>query len=1051
MKKVLLKMVSLITAVSIPAVYSVKIDTDVSAVSTGSIAFSLPDFEYIVGQNDGKPVPVSNGIKYHKNKMSRTAIKMPSSFDMRKNGTISSVKDQTIYGTCWCHSSASSAESSIIDAVPSIDLSELHTAFYSYYGDNQIITSAQDIKEHLDWGGTTGVVTNLWSQWIGPINESRLPYDNVEFFDDSDKTADMQYVSDYHLENAYLFDFDEDRSNADDINNIVKQFVYNGNAVDVSFYYDYSDFNSRYNSSYSEKASRFANHAVTIAGWDDDFPAENFNNKPEHNGAWLIKNSWGYGSGNDGYIWISYDDQSLCDFAVYELGDNDNYSTNYHHDTFIPTQLMSSQENIDESGYSYMANVFTAEDDMQLDAISTYFQNANTDYEITIYTSLTDETSPSSGTPSATTYGYEELTGYRTVELTESVPVKSGEKFGVVVKLSCEENPFVIPVESSLFIKNTETGEITDIGVYTSAEQIENNTNYNESFYSSDGENWFDMFGEEQVYSDEEKEVILESLKDEIYDGISETDTASLEEADELYKTYEELFSAGDLCSTTGNVSLKAFGNPSGTVKFSHIEGEVPTNESISLSADGEIFVSVNDSEYVPYTEPIEITSETKISAYTDPVFTTQKTYKPAKAGFNDLCYNASKSGYGKAIKLSDSEYLINAETYDSSISLYPVTGATITMDGESISSSEYTDKIPVSYGEKTITFELEQENKLSNTITLTIVKNPISFNLETELISFPSNFTVTTEDGTKLKSGENVGKYAGQELTAICTSNSEKVICKVPERAVLPELETDYYYEMLGFIPNDTAELLEYSVKENPDTSDYVSAQDRLVDGTWINSGMVMNKAFKVIPNEKITFRISAGNGMFASVPVTYEIPEAPVTPVKIPEFTEKDGKYSLSGYEYEIAIIENPDISALAEKWGYGSEDEYISAMGNRLGVNDTEKIKSIGSEWKSDYTLEKGQIVAIRLASTDDSFASQCRFITVGENKGDLNDDGFVDAVDASLVLMHYADLSTNGSGTISTDKTFSADYNDDGIIDSVDATSILIYYTEMSIQN
>ena len=372
-------------------------------------------------------------------------------------------------------------------------------------------------------------------------------------------------------------------------------------------------------------------------------------------------------------------------------------------------------------------------------------------------------------------------------------------------------------------------------------------------------------------------------------------------------------------------------------------------------------------------------------------------------------------------------------------------------MDGESINSSEYTDKIPVSYGEKTITFELEQENKLSNTITLTIVKNPISFNLETELISFPSNFTVTTEDGTKLKSGENVGKYAGQELTAICTSNSEKVICKVPERAVLPELETDYYYEMLGFIPNDTAELLEYSVKENPDTSDYVSAQDRLVDGTWINSGMVMNKAFKVIPNEKITFRISAGNGMFASVPVTYEIPEAPVTPVKIPEFTEKDGKYSLSGYEYEIAIIENPDISALAEKWGYGSEEEYISAIGNRLGVNDTEKIKSIGSEWKSDYTLEKGQIVAIRLASTDDSFASQCRFITVGENKGDLKDDGFVDAVDASLVLMHYANLSTNGSGTISTDKTFSADYNDDGIIDSVDATSILIYYTEISTQN
>lgn len=1048
MRNCLSRVFSLITAISVISVYAVEYD-DVSATNSGNAVLSMPDFDCLLEQNGGKPV-LTTSSNYHSNKLNRSSTVMPSSFDMRECGTVSSVKNQKIYGSCWTHSSIASAESNIIDSVPSVDLSELHTAFYSYYGDDQILTYAEDIKELLDWGGSTEIVANLWSQWIGPVDESKLPYDNVGFFEDSDKVADMQYVSDYHLKNAYLFDFDDDKTNADDINNLVKQFIYSGNSVDVSFYFDYSNtFNTIYNSSYTTKSSKFANHAVTIVGWDDNYSAENFRNTPECDGAWLIKNSWGYGSGDDGYIWISYYDDSLCDFAVYELEDNDNYSMNYHYDTFIPTQLMSAQES-DNDNCSYMANVFTAENDMQIEAIATYFQNVGTEYEITIYTNLKDETSPSSGNPSVVTRGCEELTGYMTVELDESIFVESGEKFGVVVKLSCAENQFVIPVESSLYIKNSETGEITDINAYSTAEQIETFTDYNQSFYSADGEIWYDTFDEKLVYTDEEKELVLESLKYEIYDGISETDTEELQNADELYQMYETLFSTGDLCVTVGNISLKAFGNPSGTVKFSHISGEVPADEKVELSANDDIFVSVNGSEYLPYTEPLEITDETEIRAYTNPEIVTKKTYKPATAGFNDLCYLALESGYGKAQKISDNEYLINAETFDYGIMLYPVTGATITMNGESISSSEYTDIISVPYGETEIIFNLEQENKLSNNIVLTIVKDSVSFDLENETIEIPDCFMVTAEDGTTINNGDSVGIYAGQEIVATNTETLEKINIQVPERAVLPELEIDYYYETLGFIPNDIAELLEYSIKENPDENDYISAYNRLIDGTWINSGMVMNKAFKVIPNEKITFRISAGNCMFASQPIIYEIPEAPAAPVSFPEFLEKDGKYSLSGYKYEISLTEEVNISELASMWGY-SDDEYISAISKRLGIKDTEKLKNISSEWSTDYILEKGQIVAVRLSATDDLFASQCRLIIVGENKGDINSDSFVDAVDASGVLMHYADLSTGGNGIITDDKIFTADYNDDGIIDAVDATAILIYYAEISTQS
>ena len=1060
---------AVMTAFSLPLSYCVKPDTDAFSIEEDTetvFSPSIPKFSHIVGQPDGKLFLMADGTEisgnagiYSRSGIDNRAV-MPESFDMRYEGTITSVKDQGAYGTCWTHSSASSAESGVINSDPSVNLSEFHTAYYPYFGDEQIETEAGSTFEQLDWGGSTAVVANLWSQWIGPVYESKLPYGDEEFFNNADNVQDMKYQSDYHLEDAYMFDFNSDRSNADDVNALVKQFVYNGNSIDVSFYYDNSySYNYEYNCVNSKRKPRFANHAVTIAGWDDNFPASNFTIQPEHDGAWLVKNSWGYDYGDDGYFWISYDDASLCQFAVYELGDKNNYSVNYHNDTFVPTQILSAyDENLGEqSNSSYMADIFTAEEDMQIDAFSTYFENANTDYEVTVYTNLQDESDPvSSETYSAVTYGTEDITGYHTIELDESVPVKAGEKFSVVVKLTCENNPYVIPVESSMFIVDSETGEITDIGAFSTHEQIEQHTGKNESFFSVDGKTWSDAGDEGYIYSDEEKAVILEMLKTELYDGLLPSDTEELEEADTLYEYYKMLFASGELHIEVGNISLKAFGNPSGTVKFSHISGEVPTDEKISLySTDGnEISVSLNGSEYVPYTEPIAINEKTTISAYTSPGVFSERTYTPAKAEFNDIiAYNNSTKVYLKAEKISDNEYILNVPDTYNSVQFYPVTGADVKMNGIEIDNSEYTDDVILSYGENIITFELSQEGKLSDTVTLKVEKSPILFNLSTETVNFSSGFTVTTEDGITLNQGDYVGDYAGQNVIVKNKDSQEEIICKVPERAVLPELETDYYYETLGFIPNETAEQLVYSVEENPRESDYVSAEKRLIDGTWINSGMVMNKAFRVIPGETITFKILAGNNMFASEPLTVHIPEAGKAPDKLPEFVTENGKSHLDGYAYEIALPEQADeniLSVQAEEWGYSDLEKYAEIIGNRLGISDRDELKKIlSSSWSTDTELEIGQPYALRYSSTNDSFASQCTLMTFFQ-KGDVNGDGLVDAVDATQVLIHYANLSTGGNGTIDADKLLVAEYNGDGLIDTVDAAAILIYYAEQSVK-
>lgn len=57
-------------------------------------------------------------------------------------------------------------------------------------------------------------------------------------------------------------------------------------------------------------SSSVPNHGISIIGWDDNFPKENFSSsyRPKNNGAYLALNSWGDDWGNSGYFWISYED-----------------------------------------------------------------------------------------------------------------------------------------------------------------------------------------------------------------------------------------------------------------------------------------------------------------------------------------------------------------------------------------------------------------------------------------------------------------------------------------------------------------------------------------------------------------------------------------------------------------------------------------------------------------------------------------------------------------------------------------------------------------------
>ncbi|WP_296569862.1 dockerin type I domain-containing protein [Ruminococcus sp.] len=64
------------------------------------------------------------------------------------------------------------------------------------------------------------------------------------------------------------------------------------------------------------------------------------------------------------------------------------------------------------------------------------------------------------------------------------------------------------------------------------------------------------------------------------------------------------------------------------------------------------------------------------------------------------------------------------------------------------------------------------------------------------------------------------------------------------------------------------------------------------------------------------------------------------------------------------------------------------------------------------------------------------------------GDVNNDGLINAVDASSVLEYYAIVSSARFSTFTAGQKLAADVNHDGFIDAVDASKILSYYAYLS---
>ena len=222
---------------------------------------------------------------------------------------------------------------------------------------------------------------------------------------------------------------------------------------------------------FTNDPDEYSNHAVTVVGYDDNYPASNFSSttekdnpaQPEGDGAFLIKNSWGselndfpnngyrhWGllEGQDGvpydenanaktdratgYFWISYYDRTLNDPETFVLEPVTPENTCYLEQMdYMDPMYVLYQETADSGR---MANAFTAEATSRLSEIGFLTTSPGTTVSYAVYLLGEGYEDPEDGILIETgETGPFEYGGYHRIKLQSPTVLAKGQQYSVVI------------------------------------------------------------------------------------------------------------------------------------------------------------------------------------------------------------------------------------------------------------------------------------------------------------------------------------------------------------------------------------------------------------------------------------------------------------------------------------------------------------------------------------------------------------------------------------------------------------------------------------------
>lgn len=412
---------------------------------------------------------ISNNFKFN----SLKEEKILSSYNSVKKGYVTNIKNQGSYGTCWSFATIAAIESSLIknnNIDKNIDLSEAQLVYFSFnkaYDRLNLINNDYNKiingENYLNIGGNYYLSMFLLTAGYGVSNENKMKYTSLK--NNTYYNSILAFNSDYTIKNNFLVPMNQ-------VNNIKKCIIKYG-SVASAFNYNKENLNKKTNA-YYQIQNKHTNHAIAIVGWNDNYPKTNFLSKPNNNGAWLIKNSWGKNWGINGYFWISYEDYSIKNtFAsCYEMNDsNKKFLNRYQYDGTASTSYVSKPT-------YYQSNIYVAQTNESLSDIGFFTDEENLFYEISIYKNV--HKIPTDGILINTYTGYTTFTGYHSVELSEKIVLNKNDRFSIVIKLTDKNNlPSYVLIDTNSKWKDWL--------------EFVSHSNSGESFISQDNKTWTDI------------------------------------------------------------------------------------------------------------------------------------------------------------------------------------------------------------------------------------------------------------------------------------------------------------------------------------------------------------------------------------------------------------------------------------------------------------------------------------------------------------------------------------------------------------------------------
>ena len=344
---------------------------------------------------------------------------LPVYWNSAEQGRKPVVRSQGSDGTCWALTAASALEAALLPEERQV-----------FSGEHMALGDA--FSSGLEEGGDYVMIMAYLSSWLGPVTEEEDPY--------GDDVSPQGLSPAVHVQEIQMLLGEEVE--------VIKEKVMECGAVQTSLYMNQSvteEGAGYYNSSaaaYYYPEEQIQDHDVLILGWDDSFPKESFASDPGRDGAYICLNTWGEDFGQEGIFYVSYEDANIGGnaLAYTRIDPADHYGKVYQNDVYgwLGQQGYGSE-------ICWFSNVYTAEEQEELEAVGFYATGKNTAYELYL---VRDFSGPDSFAEMICLQsGSFEQSGYYTVDLETPQVLKEGERFAVTVRIRTPGESSPVAVE----------------------------------------------------------------------------------------------------------------------------------------------------------------------------------------------------------------------------------------------------------------------------------------------------------------------------------------------------------------------------------------------------------------------------------------------------------------------------------------------------------------------------------------------------------------------------------------------------------------------------